>query len=218
MADEMVTSCGESSVFSHRLRKKDRVKNLQRNDTNSNRETIFRTLCGPVAGQLIAAQHEQMSSSSNFALQCPNTPPTSLTSDDDNDEVFTPIFGNLAQLLPYTPIRHPTSLQLCHPTTPTPEIRRNIRLRKIVTNQTSSVPTIFLTHRRQLHLTIPLISRQWLVDCKIWHWTPIRHAMRGWRGVWCAANHTTKLLKKLLLIISTRQLSQVKQYENAKSK
>ena len=35
--------------------------------------------------QLTAAQHEQLSSSGNFALQYPPTPPTSLISDDDND-------------------------------------------------------------------------------------------------------------------------------------
>ena len=120
-----------------------------------------------------------MSSSSNFALQYPTTPPTSLTSDDNNDEVFTPKFDNLAQLTPYTPIRHPTPLQLCQPTTPTPETRRNLRLQKIVCNQTSSVPTIFPNHRQLFHLTTPLLFRQWLLDCKIWHWTPIRHAMRG---------------------------------------
>ena len=41
--------------------------------------------------QLIAAQHEQMSSLGYFTLQYPPTPPTSLIFDDDNDEVFTPI-------------------------------------------------------------------------------------------------------------------------------
>ena len=48
--------------------------------------------------QLKAAQHEQVSSSSNFALQYPTTPPFSLISDDDNDEVFPPLTGNPAQL------------------------------------------------------------------------------------------------------------------------
>ena len=71
--------------------------------------------------QLIAAQHEQMSSSSNFALQYPTTPPTSLISDDDNDEVLTPIIGNPAQFLPYTPNRHPIPPQLCQEITPIPD-------------------------------------------------------------------------------------------------
>ena len=71
--------------------------------------------------QLIAAQHEQMSSTGNSALQYPTTPPTSLISDDDNDEVLTAIFGNLAQFLPYTPNRHPIPLQLCQQTTPIPD-------------------------------------------------------------------------------------------------
>ena len=61
--------------------------------------------------QHIAAQHEQLSSSGNFALQYPLTPPTSLISDDDNDEVFTPIMGNPAQLVPYTPNRRLHLLQ-----------------------------------------------------------------------------------------------------------
>ena len=39
--------------------------------------------------QLIAAQIEQMSASGNLALQYPPNPPTSLISDDDDDEVFT---------------------------------------------------------------------------------------------------------------------------------
>ena len=60
---------------------------------------------------LIAAQHEQVSPSSNFAPQYPPTPPTSFISDDDNDEASTPITGNPAQLLPYTPNRHPHALQ-----------------------------------------------------------------------------------------------------------
>ena len=71
--------------------------------------------------QPIAAQHEQMSLSGNSALHYPTTPPTSLISDDENDEVLTPIFGNPAQFLPYTPNRHPIPLQLCQQTTPIPD-------------------------------------------------------------------------------------------------
>ena len=49
--------------------------------------------------QLMAAQHEQMLLSGTTALQYPATPPTSLFSDDENDEVLTPIIGNPAQFL-----------------------------------------------------------------------------------------------------------------------
>ena len=71
--------------------------------------------------QLIAAEHERMSLSGTSALQCPTTPPTSLISDDDNDEVLTPIIGNPAQFLPYTPNRQPIRVQLCQQTTPIPD-------------------------------------------------------------------------------------------------
>ena len=71
--------------------------------------------------QLIAAQHEQMSLSSTSAAQYPITPPTSLLSDDDNDEVFTPLIGNPAQSLPYTPNRRPQPLQLSQQLTPIPD-------------------------------------------------------------------------------------------------
>ena len=71
--------------------------------------------------QLIAAHHEQMSLSGTSALQCPTTPPTSLISDDENDEMLTPIIGNPAQFLPYTQNRHPIPIQLCQQITPIPE-------------------------------------------------------------------------------------------------
>ena len=61
-----------------------------------------------------------MSLSGISALQCPTTPPTSLISDDDKDEVLTPIIGNPAQL-PYTPNRQPIPVQLCQQTTPIPD-------------------------------------------------------------------------------------------------
>ena len=81
--------------------------------------------------QLIAAQHEQMSLSGTSALQYPTTPPTSLISDDENDELLTPIIGNPAHFLPYTANRHTIPLQLCQqirpipdtPESPTPENR-----------------------------------------------------------------------------------------------
>ena len=62
-----------------------------------------------------------MSSSGNFALQYPTTPPTSLIFDDDTDEGLTPIIGNPAQFLPFTPNRHPNLLQLCQQITPIPD-------------------------------------------------------------------------------------------------
>ena len=62
-----------------------------------------------------------MSLSGTSALQYSTTPPTPLISDDENDEVLTPITGNAAQFLPYTPNRHPIPLQLCQQTTPIPD-------------------------------------------------------------------------------------------------
>ena len=81
--------------------------------------------------QLISAHHEQMSLSGTSAPQYPITPPTTLISDDENDDILTPIRGNPAQLLPYTPNRHPIPIQLCQqittipdtPESPTPENR-----------------------------------------------------------------------------------------------
>ena len=71
--------------------------------------------------QLIAAQHEQMSLSGTSALQYPTTPPTSLISDDEKSEALTPIIGNPAQFLPYTPNCQPIPLQLCQQITPIPD-------------------------------------------------------------------------------------------------
>ena len=71
--------------------------------------------------QLIAAHYEQMSLSGTSAPQYPITPPTSLISDDEDDDMLTPIIGNPAQLLPYTPNRHPLPIQLCQQITPIPD-------------------------------------------------------------------------------------------------
>ena len=68
-----------------------------------------------------AAQHEQMPLSGTSAPQYPSIPPTLLISENDNDEVLTPIFCNFAQFLPYTPNRHPILLQLCQQKTPIPD-------------------------------------------------------------------------------------------------
>ena len=71
--------------------------------------------------QLISSQQEQTSASGNLALQYSPTPPTSIISDDDNDEVFTPIIANPTQNVPYIPNRHPHSPQLCQQLTPIPD-------------------------------------------------------------------------------------------------
>ena len=81
--------------------------------------------------QLLATQHEQMSLSGTSAPQYPITPPTSLISDVEDDDMLTPITGDPAQILPYTPNRHPIPIQLCEqitaipdtPESPTPENR-----------------------------------------------------------------------------------------------
>ena len=62
-----------------------------------------------------------MSLTGTCAPQYPTTPPTSLISNDENDEMLTPITGNPAQFLPYTPNRHPIPLQLCQQITPIPD-------------------------------------------------------------------------------------------------
>ena len=71
--------------------------------------------------QLIAAQHEQMSLSGTPAPQYPISPPTSLISDDEDDDKLTPITGNPAQLLPYRTNRHPILIQLSQQITPIPD-------------------------------------------------------------------------------------------------
>ena len=71
--------------------------------------------------QLIAAHQEQMSLSGTSAPQYPITLPTSLISDDKDDDMFTPITGNTAQFLPYTPNRYPIPIQLCRQITPIPD-------------------------------------------------------------------------------------------------
>ena len=52
--------------------------------------------------QLIAAQHEQMSLSGISDPQCPITPPTSLISDDEDNEMLTSTDGVRAQFSTYT--------------------------------------------------------------------------------------------------------------------
>ena len=57
--------------------------------------------------QLIAAQHEQMSLSGISDPQCPITPPTSLISDDEDNEMLTSTDGVRAQFSTYTRDRRP---------------------------------------------------------------------------------------------------------------
>ena len=100
--------------------------------------------------QLISAHHEQISLSGTCAPQYPITPPTSLISDDEDDDMLIPITGNPAQFLPYTPDRHPIPIQLCQqlapipdtPESPTPEHREqpDIFRPRDIPNETS--PTI----------------------------------------------------------------------------
>ena len=129
--------------------------------------------------QLIAAQHEQMSSSSNFAPQYLPTLPTSFISDDDKDEASTPIFGNPAQLLPYTQNRRPHPFQLCQPITPIPDTSES------PTSENRGQSDIFRPYNlpkpsaSNAFNKPPPISRQWLMDYKIWLCSPIRHAMSG---------------------------------------
>ena len=68
--------------------------------------------------QLIAAQHEQMSLSGNSAPQCPTTPPTSLISDDEDNEMLTSTDGVRAQFSTCTRDRRPIPDT---PQSPTPE-------------------------------------------------------------------------------------------------
>ena len=44
-----------------------------------------------------------------------------MISDDEDDDMLTPITGNPAQFLPYTPNRHPIPIQLCQQITPIPD-------------------------------------------------------------------------------------------------
>ena len=137
--------------------------------------------------QLIAAQHEKMSLSSPSALQYLTTPPTSLISDDDNDEVFTPITGNPAQLLPYIPNRRPRprSLHLCQQITtipdtsesPTPENRgqsdifRPYNLPENLSDSASydNPPNISTVAKRLQNLTLhPHLARnEWVAGCLV---------------------------------------------------
>ena len=93
--------------------------------------------------------------------------PHSLTSDDDKDEVFTPIIGNPAQLVPYTPNRRPHPLQLSQQMTPiadTPESPTPKNRGQCDIFQPYNLPENPSTSASYDN---PPISRQWQMDCKI---------------------------------------------------
>ena len=141
--------------------------------------------------ELIAAQHGQMSLSGTSAPQYPTTPPTSLFSDDKNDEVLTPITGNPAQFLPYTPNRHPIPLHLCQQTKPIPDTPESPTTKNC--GQSDILRPYDITDPSSSTLwNKPSILRQSPMDCEIWHCTLIRSAMNGWQGVWSAENPMTK--------------------------
>ena len=115
--------------------------------------------------QLIAALHEQMSLSGTSTPQYPITPPTSLISDDEDDDMLTPIIGNPAQFLPYRPNLHPTPIQLCQQITPIPDTPES------PTPENCGQPDIFRprdipNEPSPTILNNPPLSRQSLMDCK----------------------------------------------------
>ena len=167
-----------------------------------------------------------MSLSGTSAPQYPITPTTSLISDDEDDDMLTPITGNPAQFLPYTPNRHPIPIQLCQqitpipdtPESPTPENRGqsdNFRPDEIPNEPSPTIlnnppPPIITTVTDGLqNLTLhPHPQRnEWVTGCLV-----------------CGKSYDQVIEETIydlvirFLTISTRQHSQVKQYGNAKSK
>ena len=134
--------------------------------------------------QLIAAQHEQMSLSCTSAPQYPITLPTSLISDDDNDDMTTPIVGNPTQFLPYIPNRHPISRQLRQqmttipdtPESPTPENRGQSDIFRPYDNaqQPSTIPlnnppniTAVSDELRNITLHPHPQRNEWVTECLV---------------------------------------------------
>ena len=125
-----------------------------------------------------------MSLSGTSARQCPTTPPTSLISDDENGDMVTPITGNLAQLLPYTPNRHTIPIQLCQQITPIPDTPESPTPRNRgqsdnfprddIPNQPSSIPlnnpsniTPVADEMRNLTLHPHSQRNEWVTGCLI---------------------------------------------------
>ena len=128
--------------------------------------------------QLTAAQHEQMSLSGTSALQRPTTRPTSLVSDDKNGDMLTPITGNLAHFLPYTPNRHAIPIQLCQQITPISDPRKSWAIRQFssrwysqptVINPIKQPPKITTVADELRNLTLhPHPQRnEWVIGCLI---------------------------------------------------
>ena len=132
--------------------------------------------------QLIAAQHEQMSLPGTSAPQYPITPPTSLISDDEDDDMPTPITGNPAQFLPYTPNRHPISRHLRQqmttipntPESPTPENRGQSDISRPYDNA-QQPPTIPLNNPPNItavsdelrNMTLHPQGNEWVTGCLV---------------------------------------------------
>ena len=107
-----------------------------------------------------------------------------MISDDDNDEVLTPIIGNPFQFWPFTPNRHPIPPQLCQQTTtipdtpesPTPENRGHsdhVRPDDIP-NQPSSIPlnnppniTTVADGLRNMTLHLHPQRNEWVTGCLV---------------------------------------------------
>ena len=169
--------------------------------------------------QLIAAQHEQMSLSGTSAPQYPITPSTSLISDDENDDMLPPITSNPAQFLPYTPNRHPISIQLCQQITPIPDTPES------PTPENRGQPDIFRPYDipnepSSTILNNPPIPIIKTVTDGLQNLTLHPHPQRNEWATGCLVteNPMTNSSKKRSPIISINQHSQGRQYENAKSK
>ena len=146
--------------------------------------------------QLITSQSETRSNMGAETVFYPPTPNTSMISDDEGQSNLTPITGkpeqNTSQILQQR--NHPIKLcQHLQPVSDTPEspppedqVQRDFYRPNDLPNPSTSASYNNSTPP-------PAKSRQWQMDCKIWHYTPIRNAMSGWRGVWSAENHMTTL-------------------------
>ena len=122
--------------------------------------------------------------SGTSAPQYPITPPTSLVSDDEDHDMLTPLTGNPALLLPYTPNRHPIPIQLCQqithipdsPESPTPENRwqPDIFRPYDIPNEPSSIPlnnppniTTVADELRNLTLHPHPQRNEWVTGCLV---------------------------------------------------
>ena len=130
--------------------------------------------------------------------------------------MYTPIIGNTAQLLPYTPNRHPDPLQLCQqitpitdtPESPTPESRGQSDIFRPYDLPNPSTSTSF---NNPLNLSAVSDGLQNLAL----HPHPARNE---WvTGCLVCGQSFDQVIRKLLPITSTRQRRHERQYENVKS-